>query len=226
MSSLANTAIDGIEPMSLSGCRGQAHPRSPGVPVLERGVFTGLTHAPISIAAMRKAAKYVLLISLACGLARAEVPRAVQPPRALQVRAELPLQAGTTDLKFRDFFALPIGPRGLVPSERLLGLTGQRVRVIGYMARQEQPSAGILIVTPLPVILGDEDESFSDDLPASTLYVHLSDADRDLGVPWMPGLLSLTGLLRIGATREADGRMSFVRLELDPDLSRAIAAAR
>ena len=175
---------------------------------------------------MRHAANFLLLISLACGLARADVPRVVQAPTALQVRVELPPQAGTTDLKFRDFFALPVGPRGLVPSERLLGLAGQRVRVIGYMARQEQPSAGILIVTPLPVVLGDEDESFSDDLPASTLYVHLSGADRDRGVPRMPGLLSFTGLLRVGATSEADGRMSFVRLELDPDLSRAIAAAR
>lgn len=174
---------------------------------------------------MRHAAKHLLLIFLACGLARAEVPRAIQPPTALQVRAELPPPTGTTDLKFRDFFALPIGPRGLVPSERLLGLAGQRVRIIGYMARQEQPSAGILIVAPLPVVLGDEDESFSDDLPASTLYVHLADADRDRGVPWMPGLLSFTGVLRIGATSEADGRMSFVRLELDPDLSHAIVAA-
>lgn len=174
---------------------------------------------------MRNAAKYVLLISLACGLARAEVPRAVQPPTALQVRAELPPQAGTTDLKFRDFFALPIGARGLVPSGRLLGLAGQRVRVIGYMARQEQPSAGILIVAPLPVVLGDEDESFSDDLPATALYIHLSDADRERGVPWMPGLLSFTGVLQVGAMSEADGRMSFVRLQLDPELSGAIVAA-
>lgn len=170
--------------------------------------------------------KGLVLILLACGLAQAEVPRAVQAPTALQVQAELPPQAGTTDLKFRDFFTLPVGPRGLVPSERLLGLAGQRVRIIGYMARQEQPSAGVLVVTPLPVVLGDEDESFSDDLPASTLYVHLPEPDRDHGVPWMPGLLSFTGVLRVGAQSEADGRMSFVRLELDPELSRALVAAR
>ncbi len=175
---------------------------------------------------MRNAAKCLLLISVACGLARAEVPRAVQPPTTLQVRAELPSQAGTTDLRFRDFFALPIGPRGLVPSERLLALAGQPVRVIGYMVRQEQPSAGILIVAPLPVVLGDEDESFSDDLPVTALYVHLADADRERGVPWMPGLLSFTGVLQLGAMSEADGRMSFVRLLLDPELSRAIVAAR
>ena len=175
---------------------------------------------------MRSAAGFALLIWLVCGLARADAPHAVEPPTALQVHAELPPLAGTTDLKFRDFFALPVGPKGLVPSERLLGLAGQRVRVIGYMARQEQPSAGILIVAPVPVVLGDEDESFSDDLPATSLHVHLADADRSRAVPWMPGLLSFSGVLRIGATSEADGRMSFVRLELDPQLSHAIVAAR
>jgi hypothetical protein len=144
----------------------------------------------------------------------------------LQVRAGLPPLEGATDLKFRDFFTLPVGPKGLVPSDRLLGLAGQRVRVVGYMARQEQPSPGILIVAPLPVALGDEDESYSDDLPATALYVHLADADRRHGVPWMPGLLSFSGVLRIGATSEADGRMSFVRLELDPELSHAIVAGR
>ena len=166
------------------------------------------------------------LIALAGTAARAEDPRAAVAPSALQVRAESTPLAGTTDLKFRDFFALPIGPKGLAPSARLLALAGQRVRIVGYMARQEQPSAGIVIVAPLPVVLGDEDESFSDDLPATTLYVHLADADRERGVPWMPGLLSFTGVLQLGAMSEADGRMSFVRLQLDPELSRAIAAAR
>ena len=175
---------------------------------------------------MRNAVGWTLLIALASAPAHAEEPRTAAPPQALQVRAELPPVAGTTDLKFRDFFALPIGPKGLAPSARLLALAGQRVRIVGYMARQEQPSAGIVIVAPLPVVLGDEDESFSDDLPASALYVHLADADRERGVPWMPGLLSFTGMLQLGAAGEPDGRMSFVRLLLDPDLSHAIVAAR
>jgi len=155
-----------------------------------------------------------------------EQARTAAPPAALQVHAGQAPLAGTTDLKFRDFFALPIGPKGLAPSARLLGLAGQRVRVVGYMARQEQPSAGLVIVAPLPVVLGDEDESFSDDLPASALYVHLADTDRERKVPWMPGLLSFTGVLQLGAMSEADGRMSFVRLQLDPELSHALVAAR
>lgn len=179
---------------------------------------------------MRNAVCCTLLIALASTLAstlaEAEESRTAAPPPALQVRAELPPLAGTTDLKFRDFFALPVGPKGLAPSARLLALAGQRVRIVGYMARQEQPSAGIVIVAPLPVVLGDEDESFSDDLPATALYVHLADAERERGVPWMPGLLSFTGVLQLGAAREADGRMSFVRLLLDPELSRAVVAAR
>jgi hypothetical protein len=175
---------------------------------------------------MRFAVCGALLISQAWTIACADDRRAAAAPPALQVRVELPPPTGTTDLKFRDFFALPIGPRGLVPSERLLGLAGQRVRVVGYMARQEQPSAGIVVVAPLPVVLGDEDESFSDDLPATALYVHLADADRDRSLPWVPGLLSFTGVLQLGAMSESDGRMSFVRLQLEPELSRALIAAR
>jgi len=157
---------------------------------------------------MRNAVCCALLIALASALAQAEEPRTA------------------TDLKFRDFFALPIGPKGLAPSARLLALDGQRVHIVGYMARQEQPSAGIVIVAPLPVVLGDEDESFSDDLPATTLYVHLADAERDHAVPWKPGLQSFSGVLQLGAMREADGRMSFVRLQLDPELSHTFIAAR
>jgi len=175
---------------------------------------------------MRNAACCALLICQSLTIAWADDRPVAAAPPAMQVHVELPPLAGVTDLKFRDLYALPIGPKGLVPSERLLGLDGQRVRVVGYMARQELPSAGIAVVAPLPVVLGDEDESFSDDLPATAIYVHLADADRDHSVPWMPGLLSFTGVLRLGAMRESDGRMSFVRLQLEPELSHAFVAVR
>jgi hypothetical protein len=159
------------------------------------------------------------------GLALALLAVGVLPAHAApEVNAAASL-ADAADLKFRDFFALPVGPKGLVPSQRLLSLAGQRVRVVGYMARQDQPSAGIVIVAPLPVVLGGEDESFSDDLPASVLYVHLADADRERTVPWAPGLHSFTGVLQLGAASESDGRLSFVRLQLDPEPSRALLAA-
>ena len=175
---------------------------------------------------MRNTVLGFFLMGLACATACAEERSAGPVPPALQVRADQAAPAGVTELKFRDFFTLPIGPRGLAPSARLLSLVGQRVRVVGYMARQSEATAGIVIVAPLPVALGDEDESFSDDLPASALYVHLTDADRHLGVPWMPGLLGFTGVLQLGAMTEADGRISFVRLLLDPELSHVLAAGR
>lgn len=164
---------------------------------------------------MRNAVLRALLLTVCVAIAgesaRAEGPADIAPP---------------AELKFRDFFVLPVGPKGLAPSARLLALAGQRVRVVGYMARQEQPSAGIVIVAPLPVVLGDEDESFADDLPATTLYVHLDAADRERPMPYTPGLLSFTGKLQLGAMSEADGRMSFVRLQLDPGGSGTRAATR
>jgi hypothetical protein len=130
-------------------------------------------------------------------------------------------QAGpqAADLKFREFFQLPVGPRGLAPSARLLSLDGQPVRITGYLAHQEASSAaaGIALLTPLPVSLGDEDESFADDLPASTLYLHLAAPLAARTISYRPGLVSLTGTLQVGAQREADGRASFVRLVLDPE---------
>lgn len=123
-----------------------------------------------------------------------------------------PLQ-DATDLKFRDFFKMPVGPRGLQPTEKLLELNGKRVRIVGYMAMQEQPAAGTLLLTPLPVTMGDADEGLADDLPASAVFVHLESGGRS--VPYVPGLIKLAGVLSVGSRDEADGRVSSVRLMLD-----------
>lgn len=138
------------------------------------------------------------------------------------VAGELPLPPdGITDLKFRELFKLPIGSRGLEPSEKLIGLNGKRVRMVGYMAKEENPTAGLFILSPLPVNLGDEDESFADDLPASAVYVHL-DSNSNSVVPYLPGLVKLTGILQVGFAQETDGRVSTVRLMLDPTLSKEL----
>lgn len=162
-----------------------------------------------------------LLMTAACATAH-DAPTAPPPP-SLQVSTPLPALPGVADLKFREFYAMPIGPQGLVPTPKLLALDGQRVRIVGHMAQQEQPSPGVWIATPLPVALGNEDESLADDLPATLLYVHLAPAQAALTLPHMPGLLCMTGVLHVGARREPDGRLSFVRLELDAELSRALS---
>ena len=145
-----------------------------------------------------------------------------QAPAALAVAGELPPPpAGVTDLKFRELFKLPIGPRGLEPSEKLIGLNGKQVRMVGYMAKEENSTAGMFILSPLPVAMGDEDESFADDLPASAVFVHV-ESSRNALIPYLPGLIQLTGTLQFGPQQEGDGRVSTVRLLLDPTLAKEI----
>jgi hypothetical protein len=121
--------------------------------------------------------------------------------------------AAQTDLRFNEFYRLPIGPRGLEPSRKLLSLEGQSVRMVGYRVPMAEATPGLIILSPLPVSLGDEDESFADDLPASAVYVHLPDSSAAALAP--SGLLSVSGRLQLGPLREADGRFSFVRLMLE-----------
>jgi hypothetical protein len=129
--------------------------------------------------------------------------------------------AGVTDLRFREFFRLPIGPRGLEPSAKLLSLDGKRVRLIGYMADREEPASGFFILAPLPVSIAEVEDGPADDMPASVAYVHLAGfADKTL--PQLPGLLEFTGTLSVGSFEEADGRVSSVRLQLDATASRAL----
>lgn len=126
------------------------------------------------------------------------------------------------ELRFRDCFQLPVGPRGLAPSPRLLALDGRQVRISGYMASAEIPTAGAFILAPLPVKLGDEDESLADDLPVSIIHVRLTPSDLLLAP--LAGRLWLTGTLHIDQRREADGRLSFIQLQLDAAQSTALAA--
>lgn len=133
---------------------------------------------------------------------------------ASQARAE---DAVAADLKFGEFFTMPVGPRGLQPSAKLLALQGRPVRMLGYMARQDAADAvpGLILLTPLPVTLGDEDERYADDLPVTTVYVHWVASPQSPALAYLPGLLALTGRLELGSQAEADGRRSSVRLLLD-----------
>lgn len=149
-----------------------------------------------------------------------EVVKAItEVPAALSAWGDAgPAPEGMSDLKFREFFRLPIGPRGLEPSEKLIALAGKRVRIVGYMARQETPIEDVFVFSPVPATLGDEDESLADDLPASVVFVHAAQANGK-PIPYFPGLLRLSGTLSVGPHEEADGHVSTVRLQLDPELA-------
>jgi hypothetical protein len=140
---------------------------------------------------------------------------ALAGPLLLHTPAHALPPAPAADLTFREFYQRPIGPRGLEPTAKLIGLDGQRVRLLGYMAKQSEATAGVFILAPLPVTMGDEDESYADDLPAAAVYVHLAGLGAAMTPAYRPGLLAVSGTLQIGAADEPDGRKSMVRLVLD-----------
>jgi len=121
------------------------------------------------------------------------------------------------DLKFEEFYQHPVGPYGLQPSARLLALDGQRVRIVGYMVDEQEPTPGVFKLTPVPVQLAEQEDGPADDLPGATVFVHLAPADASRSLPFQSGLLELVGRLELGAREEADGRVAYVRLLLDAD---------
>ena len=125
-----------------------------------------------------------------------------------------PIPADVTELKFTEFFA-PIGDRGLEYSEKLKSLEGKRVRILGYMIQSETPAPGILMLSPVPMTLHETEYGHGDDLPVTIAHVFVP-KNRDKAVPFTPGQLLLTGKLETGPREEADGRISTVRLLLDP----------
>jgi hypothetical protein len=126
------------------------------------------------------------------------------------------------ELPFDAFFARPIGPRGLEPSQRLQAANGHRVHLRGYMVAREQAMPGSFLLTPRPARLSEHADGDADDLPPATVTVLLHPSQRERIVAAQAGLLALTGRFQLGRAEDADGRVSWFRLQLEPD---ALAAS-
>ena len=120
-------------------------------------------------------------------------------------------------LAFCDFFARPIGPRGLEPTPQLLAAQGRKVRLVGYMVQREQPLPGRFLLTPRPVSMAEHADGEADDLPAATVTVLLPPALRGGVVAYQGGPLALTGRLDWGRAEDDTGRVSWLRLHLAPE---------
>lgn len=120
------------------------------------------------------------------------------------------------ELAFSDFFAQPIGPRGLEPTARLLAAQGREVRLVGFMVQREQAQPGRFLLTPRPVSMAEHADGEADDLPAATVTVLLPDARRAGVVAHQAGPLALTGRLEYGPAEDETGRVSWLRLRLAP----------
>ncbi|HTD64995.1 MAG TPA: hypothetical protein VK846_00490 [Candidatus Limnocylindria bacterium] len=135
-----------------------------------------------------------------------------------------PLPNGVAELKFADFFK-PIGPRGLEYTDKVRALAGKKVRLLAYMARQSEPQPGMFLLAPVPLRLNEHEYGLAEDMPATLVHAFPTTETTAI-VPFTPGLLLLTGTLAIGPRQEVDGRISSVRLELDPPPVAKEAAAR
>lgn len=161
-----------------------------------------------------------VMLAVGCGCARMERAGSgtVQAPKGQGAKPTTPvlppLPAGVTELKFNEFFVSPIGSRGLEFTDKLRGLDGKRVRMLGYMVQEEKPTPGVFILSPYPVQIHDHDNALADDLPPSVVHVSVP-TGRDQPVPHSLRLLLLTGTLSIGNRPEASGRISMVRLAAD-----------
>lgn len=145
----------------------------------------------------------------------------IDPAAAADDHPVAPTSADTVavDLSFRDFYRMPVGPRGLEPTGKLLGLDGRRVRIEGHVVQAEDALPGLFLMTPMPVALAELADGPSDYLPGATVYVHLrADDARQKYLTYRPGLWTVEGTLELGGREEPDGRFSYVRLVVD-DLS-------
>ena len=133
--------------------------------------------------------------------------------------------AAPVELNFSDFFVQPAGPRGLEPTAALKAAAGRQVRLVGFMAQREQPQPGRFFLTPRPVSIAEHADGEADDLPAATVTVLLPEPQRGRVVAHRSGPLVLTGRLDYGPAEDETGRVSWLRLHLDPDALAAEAAA-
>lgn len=138
-----------------------------------------------------------------------------QPAKTPSTASDSREWTSTEELKFSDFFKLPVGPKGLEPTPRLLSLDGKRVRVTGYMVQEEEPQPGLFILTPAPTFITEVEDGPADYLPPASLFVHLPPTVAGKIVKYAPGHWSLIGTLRVGGQEEPNGRVSHVRLVLD-----------
>lgn len=125
-------------------------------------------------------------------------------------------------LRLTDFFQLPVGAKGLVVSEQTRQAQGQQVRLVGYVVQQEVATLGQFFLTPRPVLMSQHADGEADDLPPATVLVSLAPEQQAWAVAQARGLVEVTGTFDTGRKEEADGRVSWFRLQLGPDAVRTM----
>ena len=147
-------------------------------------------------------------------------------PLALgQTIAQQSVQADSVRLRMSEFFQFPVGPKGLQISPALREAQGKKVSLQGYVVQQEVAAPGQFLLTPRPVQMSQHADGEADDLPPATVLVSLPAEQQDWLVAYTRGLVELVGVLDVGRQEGPDGRVSWVRLQLDSEATRRMNAA-
>jgi len=133
-------------------------------------------------------------------------------------------QALVSRLRMTEFFQFPVGPSGLQFSPSLRQAQGKKVALSGYIVQQEIATPGQFLLTPRPVQMSQHADGEADDLPPSTVLVSLPADQMDWMVAYTSGLVEVVGVLDVGRQEGADGRVSWVRLQLDREATRRMNA--
>jgi hypothetical protein len=146
----------------------------------------------------------------------AKMLSASQPlPDKISPKIDLPpLPDGVEEISFQEFYQLPVGPRGLEPSAKLLSLDGKRVRILGFMGEMRRPDQRNIIFAPMPLKSQPEEYGLCDDIPATHVLVTIP-GNPDETIPFSPAPMLLTGVLSLGINSN-DSETSFVRMLLTP----------
>ena len=144
-------------------------------------------------------------------LGQTTVPQSVQP--------------ASVRLRMTEFFQFPVGPQGLQISPSLREAQGKRVSLQGYVVQQEVAAPGQFLLTPRPVQMSQHADGEADDLPPSTVAVSLPAEQQDWIVAYTRGLVEVVGVLDVGRQEGPDGRVTWVRLQLDSEATRRMNAA-
>ena len=118
------------------------------------------------------------------------------------------------ELQFERFFGV-VGDEGLRFTDYLASLSGQRVRVTGFMVREAQRQRGVFLLVQRPDVVQSAGQCVAPHLPPAIVHVHAPESSGSALVPYVPGRLTISGTLEIGARAEANGRNSWVRILLD-----------
>ena len=134
-------------------------------------------------------------------------------------------QPESVRLRMTEFFQFPVGPKGLQISPSLREAQGKRVSMQGYVVQQEVAAPGQFLLTPRPVQMSQHADGEADDLPPSTVAVSLPAEQQDWIVAYTRGLVEVVGVLDVGRQEGPDGRVTWVRLQLDSEATRRMNAA-